>query len=277
MSVQFITLGSGSSGNASLLDADGFGLLIDAGLGPRQIGTRLKAVDASWNNVHAAILTHTHADHWQDATLAQLLKREIRFYCHPMHVGHLVRLSPAFRSMQSAGLVKTYTGNSPIPISDDLVAHPIRVPHDCGATFGFRFECEGSLFSRAWAMAYAADLGSWVGQMVQALADVDVLALEFNHDVGLQRASGRPPHLIARVLGNEGHLSNEQAGTLLGEALQASRPQRLKSVVQLHLSQQCNRVRLARTAAQKSLHAHRNTGAIHTADHQTPMRVPICE
>jgi phosphoribosyl 1,2-cyclic phosphodiesterase len=111
--------------------------------------------------------------------------------------------------------------------------------------------------------------------MVKLLADVDVLALEFNHDVGLQQASGRPPHLIARVLGNEGHLSNEQAGSLLSEVLKSTRPNRLQSVVQLHLSRQCNRVRLARVAAQKALHDHCSSVAIHTAHHETPVCVDV--
>ena len=51
---------------------------------------------------------------------------------------------------------------------------------------------------------------------------MDALALEFNHDVALQYASGRSPRLIQRVLGDRGHLSNEQAAALLGEVLRRS-------------------------------------------------------
>lgn len=277
MPVHLTILGSGSSGNAGLLDVDGFGLLIDAGLGPRQIAARLKSIDASWDDIHATILTHTHADHWQDATFAQLCRREIRLHCHPSHVNHLIRLSPAFCNLRTAGLVRTYDGNSPIPICDNIVARPVRLSHDSGATFGFRIERERGLFGQAFAVAYAADLGMWTKQVIDSLVDADVLALEFNHDVGLQRASGRPPHLIARVLGNEGHLSNEQAGELVESVLKRSTRNCVKSIVQLHLSRQCNRVELARTAARKALHANSHRATLLTADHQTPVRVAVTD
>ena len=71
MSLRFTVLASGSSGNASLIEADGFGLLLDAGLGPRILGGRLRQIGLSWSHVHAALLTHTHSDHWSDRTFAQ--------------------------------------------------------------------------------------------------------------------------------------------------------------------------------------------------------------
>src|SRR5262249_58433243 len=92
-------------------------------------------------------------------------------------------------------------------------------------------------------------------ELADALADVDLLALEFNHDVGLERSSGRSPYLIARVLGEEGHLSNEQAANLLREVLRRSPPGRLRQLVQLHLSRECNRPHLAPETAQWGLTA----------------------
>ncbi len=59
-------------GNATLIESGDFGVLIDAGLGPRQLASRLAAVGRSWAAVNAVILTHTHADHWKDRTLAHL-------------------------------------------------------------------------------------------------------------------------------------------------------------------------------------------------------------
>ena len=51
--------------------------------------------------------------------------------------------------------------------------------------------------------------------MAEAMVDVDLLGVEFNHDVELQRRSGRSPALIARNLGDRGHLSNRQGADLL--------------------------------------------------------------
>src|SRR5262245_11341508 len=101
VAIELTVLGSGSSGNASLLDADGFGLLIDAGLGVRQIGARLTTCGKSWNDVHAAILTHVHTDHWKETTLKQFCKRGVPFYCHPEHAAHLLRVSSAFRALHA--------------------------------------------------------------------------------------------------------------------------------------------------------------------------------
>ena len=62
-----------------------------------------------------------------------------------------------------------------------------------------------------------ADTGCWTGAAADALTDVDLLAVEFNHDVEMQRRSGRPWHLIARNLGDRGHLSNDQGAALVAE------------------------------------------------------------
>src|SRR5205807_6237403 len=68
MSLRFTVLASGSGGNASLVESDGAGVLIDAGLGPRQLAGRFADSGLSWSAVHAVVLTHTHTDHWKDTT-----------------------------------------------------------------------------------------------------------------------------------------------------------------------------------------------------------------
>jgi phosphoribosyl 1,2-cyclic phosphodiesterase len=131
--------------------------------------------------------------------------------------------------------------------------------HDSGATFGFRFECQG------WALAYVADLGSWTPELAGDMANVDVLCVEFNHDVDMEHASGRPPELIARVLGADGHLSNDQAAALLQQVLRLSTPGRLRHLVQLHLSRECNCPSLAVQSAWSVLNGEAGTIQIHTA------------
>src|SRR5262249_30588207 len=139
---------------------------------------------------------------------------------------------------------------SPAP---GLRCRPLPVSHDGGATFGFRLEGGADLFGHACAAGYVADLGCWDDALAGALAEVDLLALELNHDVGMECASGRTPRLIARVLGDEGHLSNEQAAGLLRAVLRRSTPGRLRHVVQLHLSRDCNPPSLAAGAARAAL------------------------
>jgi phosphoribosyl 1,2-cyclic phosphodiesterase len=270
MSFQFTVLASGSGGNASLLQINGFGLLLDAGLGPRQLAERLTAVEASWSHIHAALLTHTHADHWKDRTLAQLCRRRIPLYCHAAHQDLLQTYGQAFPTLRAANLVRHYQAQeefSPLP---GLRCRPLPLRHDCSATFGFRFDVDGLANGQKYALAYAADLGSWTGELAEQLANVDLLALEFNHDVELEHASGRSPYLIARVLSDDGHLSNVQAGALLAEVLKRSQPGRLRHVVQLHLSRDCNHPCLAAEVAQQVLSSPSWPIQLHTASQFEP-------
>src|SRR5213076_1766211 len=71
--------------------------------------------------------------------------------------------------------------------------------------------------------------------LARLVANVDVLALEFNHDEEMERRSRRPAELVERVLGDEGHLSNAQAAELLQAILQRSEPTVTRHVIQLHL------------------------------------------
>jgi phosphoribosyl 1,2-cyclic phosphodiesterase len=138
------------------------------------------------------------------------------------------------------------------------------VTHDAGPTFGFRFEATGDLFQPGPAIGYVADLGNWTQPLVEALRDVDMLAVEFNHDVEMEATSGRRAVLIARVLGDEGHLSNDQGAALVRAVIQASqRP--LRHLVLLHLSHQCNRPALARAVAEEALAEVSCEAEIHVA------------
>jgi phosphoribosyl 1,2-cyclic phosphodiesterase len=266
MGLQFTVLASGSGGNATLIESGEFGLLIDAGLGPRQLASRFAAVGRSWAAVKAVILTHTHADHWKDRTLAHLKARHIPLYCHRQHASTLQAYAPAYAGLCKAGLVRFFEEGAEVSLTSGLRCQPFPVRHDGGPTFGFRVEGAGDLFGQAAALAYAADLGCWDESVLGWLKNVDLLAVEFNHDVHLERTSGRSPLLIARVLGDEGHLSNAQAASLLGAVLEHSTPGRLRHLVQLHLSRDCNRPVLAQEAAQAILREAAHAVSLHTAE-----------
>ena len=111
-------------------------------------------------------------------------------------------------------------------------------------------------------------------QIVEAFMGIDLLAVEFNHDVAMQRQSPRPRFLVERVLGNLGHLSNEQAADLTIRVGQGS----LRTLVQLHLSRDCNTPELAQTAGQKALDAMAPTAMLVTASQHTPTpAIPLDE
>lgn len=270
MPLHFTTLASGSAGNAALIDANGYGLLLDVGLGPRELADRLDAVGASWNNVDAVLLTHVHSDHWNDRTFAQLLDRRIPLYCHANHSRRLGAASANFAALRRSKFVRLYRGNEGFDLPIGVRCRPLTLRHDGGATFGFRLECGASLFHGPWAMAYVADLGCWDTHLAQAMANVDLLAIEFNHDRNMELTSGRSRSLIDRVLGDDGHLSNDQAAALLQEVVRRSMPGKLRHVVQLHLSRDCNHPELAAAAAQRILERLGVRASVITAEQDAP-------
>lgn len=270
MATRFAVLASGSGGNATLVETNGFGVLIDVGLGPRDLARRLTAVGASWRHVHAVLLTHTHSDHWNDRTLAHLRRHGIPLICHPSHQAMLRDHGEAFAGLLADGLVRTYETGVEHELSPQLRCRPLPLPHDGGATFSFRLEARSDLFGEPTVIAYAADLGSATPELVPAFRDAAILALEFNHDIALECTSARSPRLIARVLGDHGHLSNDQAAGLLREIVQTAPPGCPSHVVQLHLSRDCNHPELARNAALAALADIASPPALHTASQDEP-------
>lgn len=245
MPARFCVLASGSSGNCAFLQVNGFGLLIDIGLGPRFIASRLATFGASWRDVHAAVLTHTHSDHWKDATLAHLKQMRLPLYCSARHHDNLKKYGGRFATLLEERLVRSFEADTSFDLPAGLNCTPILVPHDSEPTFAFRLNGPPGLFGPQWSLGFASDLGEAHLNLLEAFRDVNVLALEFNHCEHLERMSPRPKFLIDRVLGPLGHLSNDQASQAVRSIVQASDRSSLRHLVQLHLSRDCNRPTLA--------------------------------
>jgi phosphoribosyl 1,2-cyclic phosphodiesterase len=268
MPVQFSVLASGSRGNATLIRAGGAGVLIDLGLGPRAMAARLAAVDASWDCVSAALLTHTHSDHVGDVALAWLAKRMIPLLCHEGHRATLESLT-GFQALEAKGLVRHYD-ERPFLAPTGMRVEPITLSHDGGPTFGFRLETRLNRRTKTVALGYVADTGCWWDGMADCFANVDALGIEFNHDVELQRQSGRSPYLIARNLGDGGHLSNDQGAGLLTAILDRSHSMMVRDVVLLHLSHDCNRPEVALGVASEALRQSGRRAQLYAATQDSP-------
>ncbi|GMV83767.1 MAG: hypothetical protein AMXMBFR7_49510 [Planctomycetota bacterium] len=249
--IRFCVLGSGSSGNSALLQTPHARVLIDIGFTPDEIAKRLEGTGGGWESLSAVVLTHTHGDHLKKRTLKALVEHRVPFYCHESHAKHL-QGGRYFKKLVQAGLLFTYGAPQPFELAGELLFHPLRLPHDCPPTFGFRIETADAT-GRARRIGYLSDLGHWTDAHLEACLDADLLALEFNHDVAMEKNSGRHPSLIARVLGSEGHLSNAQAADALTRILQRGPNGGPARVVQMHLSGDCNRPDLAFSAAQQAV------------------------
>lgn len=247
--VRFCVLGSGSRGNACLLAAGERELLIDQGFSARELERRLQRVGSSIERLGAVVLTHTHSDHLNRASLKVMLNRGIRLVCHRQHALQLER-DARFVRLARAGLVQLYPGRGRFTVLERFEFSPLRLPHDCPPTFGFVIEAAAR--PRPARLAYLADLGHVPeGVFERILAPgVDLLALEFNHDEEMERRSRRSASLIERVLGPEGHLSNRQACQALERLFPPGRPA-ARSLVQLHISEECNLRELAYRSARQ--------------------------
>src|SRR5580704_12921054 len=140
MAGRFSVLASGSSGNAALLEAEGFGLLIDCGLQPRMLTARLREINLSWERINAVILTHTHGDHWKDKTLADLRSRKIPIYAHAEQFEQLSMAAESYAPLHQAKLTRTYQANRSLELACGLSLRPLLVSHDADPTFAFRIE-----------------------------------------------------------------------------------------------------------------------------------------
>lgn len=238
---QFWVLASGSAGNAALLQTPAGGVLIDCGIPPRVIGYRLASVGLRWESVSAAVLTHTHSDHWKEQSVLELYRRRVPLFLHAKQFSHLLGTSEAMAAMAKAGLIRHYAAKELFAPLPELECRAVQVPHDSDPTFALRFD------SAAGSLGYAADVGEPTQSLAEAFAGVGVLALEFNHDVELQRRSRRPAFLIERVLGRFGHLSNAQAAAFCGAV------PGFGALIQLHLSRECNTRVLAAAAGRAAV------------------------
>ena len=157
MPSRFTVLASGSSGNANLLEVDGFALLIDCGLQPQIIAERLSFVQRSWANISAVILTHAHGDHWNSYTLAHLRQLNIPLYAHAKHHERLSE-NRHHEPLRRAGLLRQYIGERPIGLTPQLNLRAIEVPHDSAPTFAFRIDYLNAE-QRGWSVGFASDIG----------------------------------------------------------------------------------------------------------------------
>lgn len=232
-------LGSGSGGNCSVLLHQPSGhrrrvILIDAGLGPRTVQKRLRSRGVDIREVSDILLTHLDSDHFNPGWVNFARQRgRVRLHVHQSHLGAAARSGALF--MQSTPFDGPFSLNS--DHGPTLTVHPIRNLHDSLGSYAFRFRAE------AGTLGFATDLGSVTPGFLDHFAGVDVLAIESNYCPSLQLESPRPDFLKRRIMGGSGHLSNQQSF----EAVRAiSASGRLRHILLLHLSRQCNSPELVR-------------------------------
>lgn len=227
--MRFLSLASGSRGNAILVESAGARVLLDCGLTLRELERRLslRGVDAA--TLDALLITHEHQDHLRGAgALARRHRIPIWTTAGTWRQG-----GGRIGELPELHLINPHQGCFRIA---DLRITPFAIPHDAGEPVQFVFETAGKR------LGVLTDSGAETPHIRESLAACDGLFLECNHCPEMLATGPYPPRLQRRVGGGYGHLSNPQAATLLSRLDHA----RLQYLVAGHLSEKNNTPALAR-------------------------------
>ncbi|MEE3001940.1 MAG: MBL fold metallo-hydrolase [Planctomycetota bacterium] len=225
--LNLVNLGSGSSGNCTLLDAEQHGascqVLIDLGFSMRRTRRQLRELGTDLSAIDHVFLTHLDRDHFNPSWARTLSSMQIPVHVAPGHAGAALR----------SGCPEECLSMLPhhMQLEGGLEVHAISVAHDVSGCTAFRFELGEKR------LGFATDLGHVPDELVEFFSGVHVLAFESNYDRSMQIESDRPEFLKQRIMGGRGHLSNEQS---LNAVLRIADGGDLESIMLLHLSRQCN-------------------------------------
>ncbi len=223
----FCPLASGSKGNCLYLGTEKTKLLIDAGISGRAIKERLSEIDVAIEDIDAILISHEHTDHIRGVDLlAKKYNIPVLTNAETAKALHsLLKTEPKFKIF-STGETFEFGG---------LEIHPFSVQHDTLDPVAFTIQIGD------FKVGICTDLG-FVTTLVKAhLRECDILYIESNHEPSMVHASPRPMVYKQRVLGRQGHISNEMCAKLISEIYHED----LQRVYLAHLSGECNNPDLA--------------------------------
>ncbi|WP_108124813.1 MBL fold metallo-hydrolase [Saccharospirillum mangrovi] len=225
--MRFTSLGSGSKGNATLIESGETRLLIDCGFGLRDVEERLHRRGVAPESLTAILVTHEHGDHLKGAPMLANRYR-LPLYTTPGTARSFKTPVPTYQAINVHQSFRL----------GDIDVEPVTVPHDAREPSQFVFQAGN------YRLGLLTDLGSVTSLVRERYRQCQALLLECNHDPRMLAEGPYPPSLKRRVGGDWGHLSNQQAADLLA-SLDLSV---LRHLMISHISEKNNHPDLARAA-----------------------------
>lgn len=235
--MRLVPLCSGSSGNATLVEAGGLRLLVDAGGTGRRIEALLTEAGAAAAELDAILLTHEHIDHVQGVGVLS------RRYGLPVYAAAdcFAALPPSVGGVAPAQM-RVFEPDRPFLLRGVQVL-PFSTPHDSAHAVGYLFEDAGGR------CAVMTDVGHVSDRMLDLVTGCDVLLLEANHDVDMLLSGAYPYPLKRRILSDTGHLCNEDAAATIVRLARRG----MRDFILGHLSRENNTPELAAVTVRAAL------------------------
>jgi phosphoribosyl 1,2-cyclic phosphodiesterase len=234
--MRFASLGSGSEGNALVVEVGRTLIMVDCGFSTEETQTRLTRLGIECGAVTAILVTHEHDDHIGGVA------RFARKFNVPVWLTHGTLRAAGTRFDDVPG-VRVFDCHHRVEIGD-IDIEPYTVPHDAREPAQFVFS------DGAARLGLLTDAGAMTAHIQKVLHAVDALVLECNHDLDMLWNGPYPRSLKQRIAGRFGHLDNATAAGVLA-GIDASR---LQHVIAAHISQHNNRPDLATGALSEALH-----------------------
>lgn len=231
--VQFICFGSGSSGNCYYLQADGFGILIDLGIGIRSFKKSFKDYGFCFDRIKAILVTHDHTDHIK---AVGVLSREYHVPVYATEKVHSGMDRNYFMSKKVEQIHKMLISEGVSFEVGPFHVTPFNVPHDSSSCQGYFIKCEEVK------LCLITDAGCVTSEMQDYLQAANYVILESNYDPMMLDSGPYPPFLKKRIASPNGHLSNQDAAAALVNSLTPE----TKRVWLCHISEENNHPELVR-------------------------------
>lgn len=224
--MRFVSIASGSSGNCIYIGSDNTHILVDAGISGKKIEQGLGEIGIKGEELSGILVTHEHSDHIKGLGILA------RKYGAPVYATR-----ETLEEIEANTALGKYPRELLTPIRPDvefsigdLEVKPFSIDHDAANPVAYRVQ-HGKR-----SVAVATDMGHFDQYIIENLQELNAILLESNHDIHMLETGPYPYYLKRRIMGDHGHLSNENAGRLLNHIVHDD----LKHILLGHLSKENN-------------------------------------